>query len=100
MPDAFGKYAAAIYEPKITGQYDVYAYCGDLRGMDGRAPWIIRHRDGYSRAYVNQNKNPGWHRLGRFLLDGGSNVRLVYPNCFEPTDRPVVADAVKFVRVR
>lgn len=99
VADAFGKYAAAIYEPNIIGQYEVHAYCGDLADMDERASWIVKHRDGYARAYIDQNRNPGWHRLGRFELDGSSNVRLVYPNYFEPSDRPVVADAVRFVRI-
>jgi hypothetical protein len=77
----------------------VHAYWGDVADADEKAAWIIKHTDGYGVAYVNQRKNPGWHRLGAFNMDANSNVRLVFPNYFEPTRRPVVADAVKFVRV-
>jgi hypothetical protein len=99
VADAFGKYAAAIYEPKIKGLYEVHAYCGDIDDADEKAAWVVKHADGYATAYVNQRKNPGWRRLGIFNLDGHSNVRLAFPNYFEPTVRPVIADAVKFVRV-
>lgn len=99
VADAFGKYAAAIYEPRIKGSYEVHAYWGDIDDADEQAAWIIKHADGYATAYVNQRKNPGWRRLGVFNLDAESNVRLVFPNYFEPTASPVVADAVKFVRV-
>jgi len=99
VADAFGKYAAAIYEPKLKGRYEVHAYWGGVADADENAAWIIKHADGYGVEYVNQRKNPGWHRLGSFDMDAKSNVRLVFPNYFEPTRRPVVADAVKFVRV-
>lgn len=96
--DKFGQYAAAIYAPGLEGRYEIYAHWGTHSGMDERSPWIIRHRHGYSRAYLDQNAKPGWHALGTFDLTSDSDVRLVYPNYFEPTRRPVVADAVKFVR--
>ena len=96
--DKFGKYAAAIYQPGIEGCYKIYVHWGTHSGVDERSPWIVRHRHGYSRSYLDQNNNPGWHELGTFDLAANSNVRLVYPNYFEPTRRPVVADAVKFVK--
>jgi hypothetical protein len=98
IPYVFGKYAAAIYEPRITGQYDVFVYCDKLPNAAENAPWIVRHGGGYTRAYVDEANLTGWHSLGTFLLDASSDVRLVIPDYFDPTDRPVVADAVKFVR--
>jgi len=97
--DAFGQYAAAIYEPKIAGRYEVHAYWGDVADADENAAWIIKHADGYVAVQLNQCKNPGWHRLGAFDMDAKSNVRLVFPNYFALTRRPVIADAVKFVQV-
>jgi hypothetical protein len=94
----FGHYAAAIYEPEVVGRYTVYAHWGTHQGLDPHSPWIIKHRHGYTRVYLDQNNNPGWHCLGTFDLDASSNVRLVHPNYFEPTEHPVVADAVKFIR--
>jgi hypothetical protein len=100
VADQFGQYAAAIYEPRIAGRYEIHAYWGQLKDVDPKSSWIVQHRNGYSRVYLNQNDSPGWHHLGTFELDGDSNVRLVFPNYFAGTveRHSVVADAVRFTK--
>ena len=60
---------------------------------------MIKHADGYSAVFLDQRGSPGWRPLGVFNFDAESNLRLVVPNYFQPSRRPVIADAVRFTRV-
>lgn len=99
VPSGFSNFKAAIYEPRISGQYDVYIYWGEYDDKATNSRWIVRHADGYAIKYMNQNHSPGWHHHGRYSMDAKSDVRLALPGYFSITDAPVVADAVKFIAV-
>ena len=83
----FGKYAAAIYEPNLVGSYEVLVYCGTFADMDDKAPWIVKHRDGYTRVYVTKTTIQGGTTWYVSVGCCQSDVRLVYPDYFEPTRR-------------
>jgi hypothetical protein len=99
IPDGFSNFKAAIYEPKIDGNYEVYIHWGNFTNKATNAPWIVSHADGYTTKYFNQNESPGWHLHGIYNLDGSSWIRLALPGYFQITNGNVVADAVKFVKV-
>lgn len=99
VPEGFSNFKAAIFEPEIEGEYEVYIHWGTFKNMATNAPWIVHHSDGYTTRYFNQNESPGWHQHGVYNFDGFSYVRLAIPGYFQITDGNVVADAVKFVRM-
>ena len=100
VPEGFSNFKAAIYKPKIAGKYEVFIYWGDFKNKATNAPWIVHHTGGYTTKYFNQNESPGWHEHGIYEFDGFSYVRLPIPGYFRVTDGDVVADAVKFVKIR
>ncbi len=97
VPQGFSNFKAAIYQPLITGDYDVYLHWGDHTGKATNARWIVQHSEGSCTRYLNQNSSPGWQLHGRYKMDATSYVRLALPGYFSIADNPVVADAVKFV---
>jgi len=97
VPSGFSGYKAAIYEPMIEGEYDVYIHWGDYTAKATNARWIVHHAGGYRVRYMDQNESPGWHFHGRYTLNAASHVRLALPGYFSIADNVVVADAVKFV---
>jgi hypothetical protein len=99
VPEGFSNFKAAIYEPKITGKYEVYLHWKAIKNGATNAKWIVHHRDGYNTRYLNQGTSEGWHLHGTYHLDGTSSVRLSLPGYFQIADGTVVADAVKFVRI-
>lgn len=99
VPDGFSNFKAAIYEPRIEGRYQVYIHWGNHHDKATNARWVVKHADGYAVRYVNQNDSPGWHFHGEYRLDGDSSVRLALPGYFQVANNPVVADAVKFLKV-
>lgn len=99
VPTGFSNFKAAIYEPRIRGRYKVYMHLGDFEGKATNARWIVQHADGYAIRYLNQNTSPGWLLHGEYTFDGNSSVRLALPGYFQVADNPVVADAVRFVKV-
>lgn len=99
VPEGFSNFKAAIFEPKITGKYEVYIHWGAFNNKATNAPWIVYHSGGYTTKYFNQNESPGWHRHGIYEFNGSSYVRLALPGYFRITDGNVVADAVKFVKI-
>ena len=98
VPEGFSNFKAAIFEPAITGKYEVFIYWGNFKNMATNAPWIVHHSDGYTTKYFNQNDSPGWHQHGIYKFDGSSYVRLALPGYLRITDGNVVADAVKLVK--
>ncbi len=98
VPDGFSNFKAAIYEPKIDGNYEVFIHWGNLTNKATNAPWIVSHANGYTTKYFNQNDSPGWHLHGIYKLDGSSWIRLALPGYFQITNGNVVADAVKFIK--
>lgn len=96
VPTGFSNFKAAIYEPNITGTYDVYTYWGAFTSKATNSPWIVYHTGGYTTQYLNQNNTSGWHYLGRFTFDALSYVRLALPGYYVVANNPVVADAVMF----
>ncbi|MBX3435527.1 MAG: hypothetical protein KF847_19595 [Pirellulales bacterium] len=99
MIDSLGWGRAAVYTPRIEGRYEVFVHWGAHRNVATKAPWTVHHQDGYSTTVLNQNDSPGWKRLGVHQFSGDSWVRLADPH-YQISDGPVVADAVRFVRVR
>lgn len=99
VPRGFSNFKAAIYEPSIEGEYDIYIHWGHFKNKATNARWIVRHTGGYSTKYLDQNESAGWHYHGRYRLDANSSVRLALPGYFSTADNPVVADSVKFVAV-
>lgn len=100
VPEGFSNFRAAIYEPKITGQYQVYIHCKAINGGASNAKWIVQHSNGYSTKYLNQQMLEGWQLHGSYHLDGTSSVRLSLPGYFQIADGNVVADAVKFTKMK
>lgn len=90
---------AAVYEPRLEGRYEVAVHWGTHEGVATNAPWTVSHKRGYTTHFLNQNRSAGWHVLGEFELGPDSWVRLVDPH-YPVADGPVVADAVRFRRVR
>ncbi len=99
LPEGFSNFKAAIYEPAIKGKYEIHVYWGDHSNMATNAPWTVKHAEGYTTQYFDQNASEGWHLHGIYDLNGSSWVRLALPGYVYPTDGKVVADAVKFVKV-
>ena len=100
VPEGFSNFKAAIYEPKITGKYEVYIHCNTMEDGASNAKWIVQHSDGYATKYLNQQKIEGWQHHGTYQLDHTSSVRLSLPGYFQVADGNAVADAVKFVRIK
>jgi len=99
VPKGFSNFKAAIYEPNIAGEYEVYLYWGDTENKATNARWVVYHSDGYTTKYFDQNRSSGWQLHGTYELDESSYVRLLLPGYFQVTNGDVVADAVKFVKV-
>lgn len=100
VPEGFSNFKAAIYEPCIEGKYEVLIHWKPIENGATNAKWIVQHRDGYTTRYVNQEASEGWQLHGTYQLDGTSSVRLSLPGYFQIADGKVVADAVKFVKVK
>ena len=100
VPEGFSNFKAAIYEPGITGTYEIYIHCNDMEESASNAKWIVQHSNGYTTKYMNQQTLEGWQLHGTYQLDHESSVRLTLPGYFQVADGNAVADAVKFVRVK
>ncbi len=100
VPQGFSNFKAAIFQPKIEGQYHVSIHWGKTQELATNARWLVHHADGFSTKYFDQNNTPGWHYHGNYRFSGSSYVRLLLPGYFQVTDGPVVADAVRFVLVK
>lgn len=93
-----GPGCAAVYEPHLTGLYEVAVHWGTHEGVATAAPWTVFHAEGYTTRVLDQNRSAGWHVLGEFELGPDSWVRLVDPH-YPLSDGPVIADAVRFRRI-
>jgi hypothetical protein len=95
--DGLGWGRAAVFMPRIQGRYEVSVHWGTHHGLATKAPWTVRHQDGYSTSVLDQNDSPGWKSLGAFELNEASWVRLADPHD-QISNGAVVADAVRFRR--
>jgi hypothetical protein len=100
VPEGFSNFKAAIYEPSIEGEYEVHIHWKPIEHGATNAKWIVQHRDGYTTRYMNQKESEGWQLHGTYHINGSSSVRLSLPGYFQIADGNVVADAVKFVKVK
>jgi len=89
---------AAVYVPELAGRYEIHIHWIAQPGLFSRTPWTVHHTSGYQTTTFPADTAAGWHALGVFELDGSSWVRLVDPH-YRISDGPVIADAVRFVRV-
>lgn len=93
--DSLGWGHAAVFTPQVDGRYQISVHWGTHTDVATRAPWTVKHAEGYTTKVFNQNNSPGWRSLGSFHLDAKSWVRLVDPH-YQISNGPVVADAVRF----
>jgi hypothetical protein len=94
--------ASATWTPKIpaAGEYAVYEWHGDDPNSDHAtdAPFTITHAGGTTTVKVDLTKNTGeWHSLGTFKFNAGTAGNVTLTN---KAGGNVIADAVKFVRVK
>jgi len=99
MLEKLGWFHAAVYEPKLEGRYEIHIHWIAQPGLSSKTPWTVHHTEGYKTTVFPADTETGWHRLGEFELDGTSWVRLVDSH-YPISDGPVIADAVRFVRVQ
>ena len=97
-----GGEAVARWRPDLreAGVYAVYVWHGDDPFNDHAtdAPYTVRHRDGEASRAVNLREGAGaWKLLGEFAFDAGRDGFVSTNNRGAGN---VVADAVKFVKVR
>ncbi len=97
-----GGEAVARWRPDLreAGVYAVYVWHGDDPFNDHAtdAPYTVRHRDGEASRAVNLREGAGaWKLLGEFAFDAGRDGFVSTNN---RSAGNVVADAVKFVKVR
>ena len=90
---------AAVYVPELEGRYEIHIHWVAQPGLSSLTPWTVHHTDGYDTTVFPDDTETGWHPLGTFELDGSSWVRLVDPH-YRISDGKVIADAVRFVRVK
>jgi hypothetical protein len=100
VPEGFSNFKAAIFEPAIKGDYEIYIHWKAIENGASNAKWIVHHSGGYSTKYMNQRASQGWQLHGSYHLDGTSSVRLSLPGYFQIADGNVVADAVKFTKMK
>lgn len=100
VPEGFSNFKAAIYKPGIEGDYEIYLHWKAIENGASNAKWIVSHSGGYTTKYMNQKHLEGWQLHGSYRLDGNSSVRLSLPGYFQIADGSVVADAVKFVKIK
>lgn len=89
---------AAVYKPELEGRYEIRIHWVALPKLSSKTPWTVHHADGYNTIVFAADTETGWHSLGVFDLNATSWVRLVDPH-YRISDGPVVADAVRFIRV-
>lgn len=89
---------AAVYVPELEGRYEISIHWVAHPELSSKTPWTVHHTNGYDTTTFPSDTKAGWHSLGTFELDGTSWVRLVDPH-YQISDGPVVADAVRFIRV-
>ena len=89
---------AAVYVPELAGRYEISIHWVARPGLSSKTPWTVHHTGGYQTTTFPADTAAGWHSLGTFKLDGSSWVRLVDPH-YQISDGPVIADAVRFIRV-
>jgi hypothetical protein len=89
---------AAVYEPRLSGRYEVAIYVPVVDDAKGVAPWTVRHTKGYSTHLIDEGEAPGWRVVGVYDLAGDSWVRLIDPH-HRVSQGSVAADAVRFRRV-
>jgi hypothetical protein len=84
-----------------AGMYEVFAWWGDgYGGLGVQTPYVINHADGVTTVYRNQNEAPGqWHSLGQYKFNAGEDGYVKMLDECGNTDRFVVADAIKLVRL-
>jgi hypothetical protein len=96
--DQLGWGHAAVYIPELEGRYEIHIHWVSQPGISSKTPWTVHHAEGYSTKVFPNDTTTGWHSLGTFELKPASWVRLVDPH-YQISDGPVIADAVRFVRV-
>lgn len=89
---------AAVYKPELDGRYEIQIHWVPQPKLSSKTPWTVHHVDGYATTVFAADTETGWHSLGAFDLNATSWVRLVDPH-YAISDGPVVADAVRFIRV-
>ncbi len=90
---------AAVYTPDLKGRYEILIHWVPQPKLSSKTPWTVHHADGYETTVFGPGAEPGWQSLGVFELNATSWVRLVDPH-YQITDGAVIADAVRFVRVK
>lgn len=90
---------AAWYAPELEGRYEISIHWVPVEGIGAKTPWTVFHKGGYQTKVFGRETKAGWQTLGEFDLDAASWVRLADPH-YQISDGPVVADAVRFRRVR
>ena len=80
--------------PLEPGQYEVYGWWAATTISSTAATYRVDHANGSDQIVVDQQVNGGqWNLLGTYTFDTLGQVALL-----EPTDAPIIADAVRFVR--